>query len=50
MMLCECKTGVNMTKISIKDLLDAGIHLATGKIDGTLRCLNTSLDIEMVYI
>ena len=20
MMLCECKTGVNMTKISIKDL------------------------------
>ena len=31
MMLCECKTGVNMTKISIKDLLDAGIHFGHRK-------------------
>jgi len=29
--LCECKTGVNMTKISIKDLLDAGIHFGHRK-------------------
>ena len=31
MMLCECKTGVNMAKISIKDLLDAGIHFGHRK-------------------
>ena len=31
MMLCERKTGVNMAKISIKDLLDAGIHFGHRK-------------------
>ncbi len=31
MMLCECKTGVKTMKISIKDLLDAGIHFGHRK-------------------
>ena len=50
MMLCECKTGVTMTKITIKDLLDAGIHFGHKKIDGTQKCLNTYLDTEMAFI
>ena len=31
MMLRECKTGEFMIKISIKDLLDAGIHFGHRK-------------------
>ena len=47
MMLCERKTGVKMTKVTIKDLLDAGIHFGHRKNSGTQKCLNTYLGTEM---
>ena len=36
-----------MTKVTIKDLLDAGIHFGHEKIGGAQKCLNTYLGTEM---
>ena len=38
-----------MKIISIKDLLDAGIHLVIEPIDGTLKCQNLFLVIVMAF-